>query len=324
MHENFKKKRCWACGSLNVIRWGKQKNKQRFKCKNCDILFTHNDPEQTHINRFVWFKKWIIERQTFKTLTRDSGLSKASLQRLFYRYLEQAPLVSIIKRKHVHLRIDATYFKKFCLVCYQDADIGYTQLYRFTDGEHYEEIKEDLENLIKLGLHIESITTDGHKGLLKALKKSMPDVIVQRCLVHIQRMCLIWLTRYPKHQAGIELRRHVLMIMKIKTTNDQLFWTQQLSQWHSAHKEYLSEKSINPITGRTWYTHKMLRRSYYTIKRALPNMFQYINNPQIPNTTNGIEGFFGHLKNHLDLHRGLTLQHRINFIKWYLHFNNKR
>lgn len=67
--------------------------------------------------------------------------------------------------------MDATYFKKFCLVCYQDDFDGYTQLIRFTDKEDYLEMKEDLENLIKLGIQIESITTDGHKSILKAIKK---------------------------------------------------------------------------------------------------------------------------------------------------------
>jgi hypothetical protein len=49
-----------------------------------------------------------------------------------------------------------------------------------------------------------------------------------------------------------------------------------------------------------------------------------LNNPKIPHTTNGIEGFFSHLKNHLDLHRGLTLGHRINFIKWYVYLSNDK
>ena len=67
--------------------------------------------------------------------------------------------------------MDATYFKAFCVVCYQDDEDSYTQLIRFTDGEHFIEIKEDLENLIKLGVHIESVTTDGHKSALKAIKR---------------------------------------------------------------------------------------------------------------------------------------------------------
>ena len=307
-----------------VIRWGKQAGKQRFKCKSCGILFTRNDGNQRLENRFVWFKKWILERQTFKTLSRDSDLSVDTLQRTFYAYLKQSPKVKILKRYHVHLRMDATYFEGFCMLCYQDHTDGYTQLIRFTNGEHFDEIKEDLDNLIKLGVQIESITTDGHKSILKAIKKSLPNVLAQRCLVHIQRMCLLWLTRFPRHLAGVELRELILMLLRIKTENDHIYWTAALEQWYQQHKAYLQEKTINEQTGRYWYTHKLLRRSYFTIKRALPNMFHYLSNPGIPSTTNGIEGFFSHLKNHLDLHRGLTPEHRINFIKWYVYLSNHK
>jgi transposase-like protein len=243
---------------------------------------------------------------------------------MFYQLLEKAPKVRIIKRERVHLRLDATYFEKFCLLCYQDDEDGYTQLIRFTDGEHYEEIKEDLDNLLKLGIQIESITSDGHKSILKAIKKSVPDAYAQRCLVHIQRMCLLWLTQYPKHLAGQELRQLVLLILKIKTENDRKYWIHELQEWHERHKEYLNERTYNPETERYWHTHKLLRRSYTTIKRALPNMFHYLLNAKIPRTTNGIEGYFSHLKNHLDIHRGLTVKHRINFIKWYIYFTNEK
>src|SRR5215218_2411578 len=132
--------------------------KQRFKCKNCGIFFTRNDPEKRTENRFIWFQKWVVERRTYATLSRDSKLSIRTLQRLFYSYLDQSPEVKIIKRKSVHLRMDATYFKQFCVVCYQDDEDGYTQLIRVSDGEHFTEIREDLNNLIKLGVQIESIT----------------------------------------------------------------------------------------------------------------------------------------------------------------------
>lgn len=257
-------------------------------------------------------------------MSRDSKLSVDTLQRTFYHFLEQSPKLNIIKREQVHLRIDATYFEKFCMLCYQDDEDGYTQLLRFTDGEHYQEIKEDLDNLLRLGVCLESITTDGHKSILKAIKKAIPDIIVQRCLVHIQRMCLLWLTKYPKHIAGQELRSLVLLILKIKTENDRLYWTREFNKWYEKHHDYVNEKTYQSETGRYWYTHKFLRRSYITVKRALPNMFHYISNPKIPRTTNGIEGFFSHLKNHLDLHRGLTIEHRINFIKWYVYLTNQK
>jgi hypothetical protein len=182
-------------------------------------------------------------------LGRDSGLSIDTLQRTFYTYLDESPDVKILKRERVHLRIDATYFKRFCALCYQDHEDGYTQLVRFSDGEHFEEIRAN---------------------------------------------CANWCFKSWRS--------------KPRTT---VFTG-------------LQEKTFNQSTGRYWHTHKLLRRSYLTIKRALPNMFHYLTNPKIPATTNGIEGFFSHLKNHLDLHRGLTLKHRVNFIKWYVYLSNDK
>ena len=236
-----------------MIGWGKQQNKQRFKCKNCGLLFTNNDKLQTIKNRFVWFKKWVLERQTYKTLQRDSRLSKDTLQRTFYHFLAQAPLTPIIHHDTVYLRVDATYFKRFCVVCYQDDLLSYTQLFRFSDAERYEEIKEDLTNLLNLGLQIDSITTDGHKATLKAIKKVMPTVLVQRCLVHIQRMCLLWLTANPTYEAGKELRAIAGYIHLIKTHNDKQYFIRQLLQWELKHKKFLNEKSYKIETGRYWY-----------------------------------------------------------------------
>lgn len=243
---------------------------------------------------------------------------------MFYTYLSKAPLVPIIKNKEVHLQIDATYFKQFCLICYQDFGLKYTQLHRFTDNENFEKIKEDLQNLKSLGLNIVSITCDGHPAMLKAINAVYKDIPTQRCLVHIQRMCLIWLTSQPKSEPGQELREIVLLINKVKENNDKIEFKKLLKQWHIKYKNYIDQKSLNTETLRYWYTHKMVRRAYITINRALPNMFHYIENPSIPKTTNSIESYFGHLKNHLDIHRGLTKINRINFIKWYIHFNNEK
>lgn len=49
-------------------------------------------------------------------------------------------------------------------------------------------------------------------------------------------------------------------------------------------------------------------------------MFHYLKTPAIPKSTNGLESFFGHLKSHITVHRGLSKLHRKSFIKWYLFF----
>lgn len=309
---------------MKVIKWGTQQGKQRFKCKSCGILFTNSSVSTTRANQKVWFEHWIIGRQTIPQISIDSGYSERTLKRMFSGYLKEPPLFSVKPSEKVNLLIDGTYFSNdLCLILYRDNTIKFTQLYRLTDGEWYEEMKEDLENLLELGVQIESITCDGHKALLKAIRKVCKHVTVQRCIVHVQRMCRIWLTMNPRSIEGIELRTIVNQLHKIENKEQWGYWVVSLYNWHEKHKEYLNEKSYNPETGRYWYTHKMLRRSFVVIKKALPDMFHYLDNAKIPKSTNGLESFFGHLKSHVTLHRGLSKEHRKSFIKWYLYYKNQ-
>ncbi|CAN5630201.1 hypothetical protein BH10BAC3_BH10BAC3_24290 [soil metagenome] len=64
--EKLKKSAVGHAVALAVIRWGKQLGKQRFGCKNYGILFTRNIPDQRLENRFIWFRKWILEQQPEK------------------------------------------------------------------------------------------------------------------------------------------------------------------------------------------------------------------------------------------------------------------
>lgn len=45
-----------------------------------------------------------------------------------------------------------------------------------------------------LDLKIESIKVDGQRGTLRAIREVLIETQIQRCLVHIQRQSLIWLT----------------------------------------------------------------------------------------------------------------------------------
>lgn len=306
-----------------MIKWGFQEGKQRYKCKNCGMLFNGSNPKTGFTNKQVWFKAWVLGRQTIKQINFDSGYSERTLKRLFKVYLEQSPVFSVRPSEKVNLLIDGTYFSNnLCLVLYRDNSIKYTQLYRISDGERYEEMKEDVENLLKLGVQIESITCDGHKALLKAIKKACKHVIVQRCVIHVQRMCRIWLTAKPKSQAGYELKKIVGQIHTINNRDDWGYWVVSLIRWYEENELFIKEKSYSSQTKRYWYKHKMVRRAFITIKRALPNMFHYLDNPEIPKSTNGLESFFGHLKSHISIHRGLSKKNRENFIKWYLFYRN--
>jgi hypothetical protein len=250
-------------------------------------------------------------------------MSQSSIQRLFREYLEKAPIVAIKHKIEASLLIDATYFPNdICLVVYYQSDIKYTQLYRLTDNEYFIEIKEDLENIRNLGIHVKSVTCDGHRAILKSVKKVFPNAQIQRCLVHVKRQSRIWLTQKPKTTVATDLLKIINKLTAIKTIESANSWIISLNSWYEENKLFLEQKTYNPATGNYWYKHKMIRRTMTLIQKALPDLFRYLYDPDIPATTNRIEGFFSHLKEKLQIHRGLTKQSKKNFIKWYLYFMN--
>lgn len=265
-----------------------------------------------------------MERHVYRNLVRDSGMAQSSLQRLFKHYLSEAPELNIRHKQEAHLLIDGTYFPNdLCLVLYYDHDIRFTQLYRFTDEERYTEIREDLENIRRLGIDVVSITCDGHRSLLKSIRKVFPKAIIQRCVVHVVRQCRTWLTKHPQHITSFELLKIVEQLHSIKTLEQSGLWLLAAWRWEKEHSDFIHQKVMKE-NGKYWFKHKMLRKARYLLLRAIPNLFGYLDNPDIPATTNRLEAFSRHLKEKLGVHHGLTLAHKKNFIKWYLFFQNQR
>lgn len=320
----LRRERCPLCGFLDTIKWGQQNGHQRYKCKCCGSHFTARRKDVSSANRFVWFKWWVLRKQTIGEISELSGYSTRQLSRWFDEYLDQYPEWVIQRRDRVNLLIDGTWFpNKVCLVLYRDETVKTTLFYRLTDQEWEDEIKEDLQNIVNLGIEIESITTDGGTAIIKAIKKICPEAKRQRCLAHIQRECTIWLTQHPKSEAGRELLCLIQKICAIETHNDRIYWLKCFDDWYAKHKDYVEAKSCKDESTRYWYTHKMVRRSYVHLKRAIPNMFVFLDNPRIPKTTNALESFFGHLKENISLHRGLSKKHYQNYVKWYLFFRDE-
>lgn len=266
-----------------------------------------------------------MERQVYYTLERDSRISQSSLQRLFKHYLQNTPVIEIRSKLKVHLLIDGSYFSNgLCLILYYDHDIRYVQLYRETNKEKYNEIKEDLENLKKIGVNVYSVTCDGHKAILKAVKKVFPETIIQRCLVHIKRQIKNYLSEHPKHIVSQELLAISKQITSLKTIEQSNLWLLRFKLWYEKNEVYINEKTFNIESRRFWYKHKGLHLSTSLIINAIPNMFCYLDDSEIPYTTNRLESFFTHLKEKTTLHRGLSFNNKKNFIKWYLYFKNKK
>lgn len=282
-------------------------------------MFIVRSKQKSIARQISWFKKWIIGKKTLQELSGESGKSISTLQRLFKKYLNSPPIPRIKPNNNCHLIIDGTYTSNFCILNYLDNDLKYLQYYSIVKRENSREYIADLKLLKQSELHITSITSDGQKGLIKAIKQVFPGIIHQRCIVHVQRMSLIYLTRFPKTEAGITLRYWVRKLHKIDSYKKRDYWIKQFDGWSRKYDSFLKEKSES-LSGRKWYTHRLLRRTRSLIKNALPNMFHYLDNSETPKSTNGLESRFSYLKNNLAIHRGLTEKNRKNFILWYNYF----
>jgi len=308
-----------------VIRWGKRNGRQRFKCKSCELLFTWANKGVSQANEFIWFTKWVLGRRTFNDLVSESGYAKSTLQRLFKVYLSKPPQFIIRYKTGLRLIVDGTYFgRSLCLILYYDSAHRYALYFRYSTNEFYKELKEDLQILKSVGIEVLSVTCDGKKSIIRAVRKVYEKATLQRCTVHVQRNVRIWITRKPKSEAAKELRYIISFLHHIKNIVEQNMWIIAFNYWYIKHKTVIEEKVYRKQTGRWWYKHRQLRRSAISIKNAIPDLFHFIQTPAIPKSTNGIDSYFGHLKTNLKIHRGLSAVNKKSFILWFLHMKSLR
>jgi hypothetical protein len=221
--------------------------------------------------------------------------------------------VVIIKQKEFSgsavVIMDTTYFgREFGVMVFKnslDGVILYKQYVRYETNAQY---LAGISEISRRGIDIQAIVCDGRQGLFRLFD----DIPVQMCQFHQIQIVQRYLTRKPKTQAAIELKKLTLKLTK-QTKNE---FVNNLNDWYLRWYYYLSERSKSPSTGKTYYTHKRLRSAYLSLKRHLPYLFVFQEYPglQIPNTTNALDGQFANLKNKLRNHNGLSKVRRIKFI----------
>jgi len=162
-----------------------------------------------------------------------------------------------------------------------------------------------------------SVTVDGNHHVIRFLKTLWSNVIIQRCIVHIQRQGLMWCRQNPKRLDAKKLREIFLQISKINTHEHRDIFLSEFNAWE---KRYGSKLQLIPEKG--WVLSD-LKRARSMLQKAIPNMFHYLNDHHIPKSTNSIEGYFSRLKNHYRNHRGLAPHKRDNYFKWYFFLKSR-
>lgn len=211
--------------------------------------------------------------------------------------------------RKVIVLMDTTYWgREHGTMLFKDAITNENLLKYNVSNETVEKYSAGIAELKSRGYEILGIVCDGRRGLFNAF----PDIPIQMCQFHQQKIVTTRLTKRPKTEPGKELRSLSLMLTK----TDRESFEGALGLWHEKWESYLNERTADEETGRSHYTHKPLRSAYLSLKRNLPYLFTYLDHMDIgmPNTTNAIDGHFSELKTKLRVHNGLSQKQKQKFI----------
>lgn len=172
------------------------------------------------------------------------------------------------------------------------------------------------ESLKAKGLNPLCITMDGEQSVMRAIHMIWPLAKIQRCLYHILRQGLSWLRTSPKTQAGAELRAFLMRITAIRSFKDRDLFFDLYHKWFLTYRDFI--KTLPNAT----IAFKDLKKTMTLIHHALPDMFHYLKDHNIPSTTNLMESFHSRLKADYRRHRGLTKTNKMDYLSWYCFFNN--
>ena len=222
----------------------------------------------------------------------------------------------IILPWRVVILVDTTYFWDFWIMAFKDSRSWNILKAKIVVSEKVEDYKKWIEELEKEWWTIDAIVCDWKKGLLWWFS----HIPTQMCNFHQSKIITKYLTKKPKLEANIKLR----YLSKVLTNTDKESFTYWLNEWYEKYKDFLKERTYSE-NWKWQYTHRKTRSAYNSLKNNLKYLFiryDYIWTVKIPNTTNWLEWYFGHLKNKVSLHRWLKKERKIKLILFLL--NSKK
>lgn len=189
----------------------------------------------------------------------------------------------------------------WCAVVARDPNAKENLWWSFTDRETTSIYRECRDFLEKLGYQIISVTGDG----FSPIKGAFSGIPYQMCLVHMKRIVVRGTTLNPQTEAGQVLL--ALATSLFKTKGPTFRW--RLNEYLTRYKDFLNERTRHPISGEWSFTHEDLRRAAHSLLAHMPDLFTFERHSQIPRTTNSLDGHFAHVRDILEIHRGLPRSH---------------
>lgn len=294
--------------------------RQRWLCKNCNKSF-HWKITVNKINKEkIWFERWVVEGYSVRQLCNQSGYSNSKIHRIINYWLNHSPNIDNDNIHNIkHVTFDGTFLHRpNSIVVLMNAQTNTLLHGKFGIRENSEpQLRSFFQPIKDGGFNPKSFTLDGNPQVIRTVRNMWPGIIVQRCLVHVQRQGLMWCRRFPKRTEAKHLRELFKRITYINTHRERDRFISDLKTWEQRYGCHLVSK---PERGKVFSD---IKRARSMLIKALPDMFHYLNDSNISKTTNGLEGYFSRLKQNYRNHRGLKPEKRANYFKWFFVLKSK-
>lgn len=238
-------------------------------------------------------------------LAAANGVSRSTVKRI----LSKVAITwrNPVCRGHGVIQLDATYFGRNCGVLVALEATSRRPLYlKHIAHERTSDYAEALAWIERDGYVVDGIVIDGMQTLFSLFK----DYKVQMCQYHMCAIVRRKLTGNPRLPAGRELKT----LMTTLTTCDRDTFYAAFEAWVLKWDAFLKERTVNPETGHTFYTHRRLRSAMVSIRFYLPYLFTWQQVEGMPNTNNRLEGIFTDLKRNINNHSGMSRKNRERLI----------
>lgn len=292
---------------------------QRWFCSECKASHVRKNNPARLQHREKLFVTWLCGTESLTAYAERQGVSRRTLQRWFESFWTKTPAPEAPSTlEGQSLILDAVSIEPRRMMALIGRTPRRVVWWTFAEWESYDAWKSFCSRLPTPA----AIICDGQRGLFAAIRERWPTASFQRCLIHVLRQALAKLTLHPKTLAGQDLRKLVKQLPTIRTRRQKRRWIHCWKHWHSKHHHFLAERSYGDIQNKKrgwWYTHKKIRAIRSLIWNSLPYLFTFIGHPEIPRTSNYVEGGINsRIKELLHRHRGFSLAQKQVLVSWFL------
>ena len=262
--------RCY-CGGDTKRNGTTSKGTTRWRCKACGASVNKSRPDVTKAATFTQFIEHCTTTTSLEAVADRNGVSASTMKRRFsWCWLVDVPdPTGHTGRIYDQVFIDGTYTASGCLIV--AATLDHVIAWHWCKRETTRAYKQLLERIPAPLIAV----IDGGQGAASAIKQCWPTTLVQRCLVHAQRVVRRYTTSRPRTDAGRTIYQLALKLTRINTIDQASQWGAQLHEFASVYRTWLDEKTLvkDPQTGRwthTW-THASVRKAYNSLNHLWRN-----------------------------------------------------